>query len=80
MVFFERYTDGIKRVIFFLLVYSVSKFVDNNIFLLPTDLPADKIINERFTDGAFLLVISLVNYLLTEYVSYADRKISSVKL
>jgi hypothetical protein len=28
--------------VFFLRVYSVSKSVGNNIFLLPTDLPTDK--------------------------------------
>jgi hypothetical protein len=42
MVFFEGYSDGMKRVICFLRVCSVSKSVGNNIFLLPTDLPTDK--------------------------------------
>ena len=41
MVFFKGYTDRMMRV-FFLRVYSVSKSVGNNIFLLPTDLPTDK--------------------------------------
>ena len=39
-----------------------------------------KINDERFTDGAFPLVIPSVNLLPTEYVSYADEKIPSVKL
>jgi hypothetical protein len=42
MVFFEGYTEGMKRVIFFLRGCSVSKSVCNNIFLLPTDLLTDK--------------------------------------
>jgi hypothetical protein len=42
MVFFNGYTDIIKRVFFFLLGCFVSKSVGNNIFLLPTDLPTDK--------------------------------------
>jgi hypothetical protein len=42
MVFFEGYTDEMKRVIFFLRVCSVNKSVGNNIFLLPTYLPTDK--------------------------------------
>jgi hypothetical protein len=51
-----------KRVISFLRVFSVSKSIGNNIFLLSMDLPTDKkITGERFTDGAFLSVISLVN-------------------
>jgi hypothetical protein len=42
MVFFEGYTDGMGRVIFFRVCF-VSKSVSNNIFfLLPMDLPTDK--------------------------------------
>jgi hypothetical protein len=36
MVFFEGYTDEMKRVIF-LRIFFVSKSVGNNIFLLPID-------------------------------------------
>jgi hypothetical protein len=39
-------------------VFSVSKSVGNNIFLLPTE---KKITDERFTDRAFLSVILLIN-------------------
>ena len=42
MAFAEGNTDGMKRVNFFLLAFSVSKSIGNNIFLLPTDLPSDK--------------------------------------
>ena len=36
--------------------------------------------DERFTDGAFPSVIPSENLLPTEYVSYTDGKIPSVKL
>ena len=42
MVFAEGNTDGMKRVIFFLLAFSISKSIGNNTFLLPADLPSDK--------------------------------------
>ena len=41
--FSEGITDGMKRIIFFLLAFFfVSKSIDNNIFLLPTNLSTDK--------------------------------------
>jgi hypothetical protein len=40
--FSEGITDGMKRVIFFLLAFFVSKSIGNNIFLLPTELSTDK--------------------------------------
>jgi len=42
MVFAEGNTDGMKRVIFFLLAFSISKSIGNNTFLLSADLPSDK--------------------------------------
>jgi hypothetical protein len=62
MVFFEGYTDGMKRVIFF---YASIPLVNPSIiiffFITNGFTDGQKITDERFTDGAFLSVISLVN-------------------
>ena len=62
----EGYTDEIKRINLF--------FITNGC----TD--EQKITDKRFTDGAFPSMIPSVINLPTEYVSYADGKIPSVKL
>ena len=49
--FFEGNIDEMKPVISFFPVFFVSKSIDNNIFFITNGL----------TDGAFPLVISLVN-------------------
>jgi hypothetical protein len=54
MVFFEGYTDGMKRVIF-LRICSVNKSVCNNIFFITNGFTDEqKITDERFTDGALI--------------------------
>jgi len=42
MVFFERYTDGIKRIIFFYVSVPLVNPLVIIFFLLPTDLLTDK--------------------------------------
>ena len=61
MVFFEGYTDGMKRVIYFFCVSVLSVNPSVIIFFTNEFTDGQKITDERFTDGAFLSVISLVN-------------------
>jgi hypothetical protein len=61
MVFFEGYTEGMKRVFFFnASIPSVNPLVI--IFFITNEfIDEQKIIDERFTDKVFLSVILLVN-------------------